>query len=115
MDDFLKNTECDVMWKDEITGHISIHDGVVSYKAFTDNKFKILFAECANKLTIITTMQERVLPPCRCDEKMLKHLGLTEYNAYKILRQTHGVDVDDFKWLRFDGESLTWNDVKVRD
>lgn len=115
MDNFLRNTEIDVMWKDEVTGHISIHNGIASYNAFSDNKWKVLFLKCDSSVVIIQSLQERVIPPCRCDEKMLKHLGLTEYHAFKILRQTHGVDVDDFKWFKFKGESLTWDDVKVRD
>ena len=47
---------------------------------------------------------------------MLRSMGLKEYNVYDILRVTHGVDIDDFMWLKFDEDdkSLCWDDVRVR-
>ena len=46
---------------------------------------------------------------------LLKHkYHLKEYSAIGICRQTHGVMYNDFFWLRFNGEKLEFNDVRVR-
>lgn len=108
------NMECDIMYKDEITGHLVITDQHVEYHAYTNDKYKILFPENTLGINILRIISERVIPECRCDQTMLDYFGLHEYNLYEIFRQTHGVDIDDFKWFRFAGESLTWNDVRVR-
>ena len=51
----------------------------------------------------------------RWTPEMLKHFGLKEYNLFDIFKTMHGMDKDDYEWCRFEGEDLTYNDVKVRD
>ncbi|MGN0650014.1 MAG: hypothetical protein ACI4KM_06210, partial [Oscillospiraceae bacterium] len=41
----------------------------------------------------------------------LERLGLEKYSVYEILRKTHGVTPYDRYWLRFDGESCTYESV----
>ena len=47
-------------------------------------------------------------------EKYLFKLGLTEFNPYKICRKTHGAMFQDKIWFKYEGEKLTWEDVKCR-
>ena len=47
--------------------------------------------------------------------KILAAHGMTENNPYEWCRKGHGVMYNDYLWLKFPGESLTWKDVKVRD
>ncbi|MDE6314188.1 MAG: hypothetical protein K2M46_11345 [Lachnospiraceae bacterium] len=63
---------------------------------------------------ILGALKQRILCPERCTPDMLASMGLTEYNVYDILKNTHGVDSDDFVWFKFDGENITWDDVRVR-
>lgn len=53
---------------------------------------------------------------CISDMDMSRELlrlgGLSFYDPYQIVQKTHGVMVDDCYWIRFDGENLTWEDVK---
>jgi len=49
-----------------------------------------------------------------CLDEYLDWLGLDEYNPYKIVKKTHGVMWEDFFWLRFPGEDITWKDVRIR-
>lgn len=60
-------------------------------------------------------LNERVMCEDRWTLQLLEHLGLKEFNVYEILKKTHGVDVDDFSWIRFSGEDIAWDDVKVRE
>lgn len=110
----IANMECDVMYKNEVTGHLVVRNGKVNYKAFTNDIHKILFPADTLGINILRIILERVIPACRCDSVMLDYFGLEEYDAYEIFKQTHGIDIDDFKWFRFAGESLTWDDVRVR-
>lgn len=53
---------------------------------------------------------------CISDMDMSRELlrlgGFSFYDPYQIVQKTHGVMVDDCFWIRFDGENLTWEDVK---
>ncbi|MCD8014525.1 MAG: hypothetical protein LUG99_15385 [Lachnospiraceae bacterium] len=49
-----------------------------------------------------------------CLEEYLNWLGLDEYNPYDIVKKTHGVMWEDFFWLKFPGETITWKDVRIR-
>ncbi len=40
--------------------------------------------------------------------------GVNGYNPYELCLKTHGVNTDDFSWIKWKGETLTWDDVKVR-
>ena len=46
--------------------------------------------------------------------KILAAHGLTENNPYEWCRKTHGVMYNDFWWIKFPGETIKWDDVKVR-
>ncbi len=35
------------------------------------------------------------------------------YNPWEIVRKTHGFLWDDYMWIRFEGETLTWEDVNL--
>lgn len=45
-------------------------------------------------------------------QELLEAMGLKEYSPLDIVRQTHGVMVDDMYWIRFaDERHLQWRDV----
>ena len=46
---------------------------------------------------------------------MLFRSGLKEYNVYGLLRDNHGLNINEYSWLKFDGEDIGWDDIKVRD
>lgn len=106
----------EVYWKDEITARVCVRKKKVLVTRFTDNPGKQLFA--AKEMT---RYQLGKIFEMRCWEKerpdindILRHLGLSEYNPYEIVKKTHGVSYNDFIWFRFPGEELTSKDVLVR-
>ena len=111
----LVTIKCDVYHRYTKVGRLEIENGkLLRNDVYTDN---ILLHPCprsTNVVDILGILKSRVLPECRCDAGMLQHMGLKEYNVWDILRHTHGVDFDDFCWLKFDGEDITWDDVRVR-
>lgn len=44
---------------------------------------------------------------------VLKAFGLTEYNAWEMVKINHGYMSKDDLWIKFPGENLTWEDVNV--
>ena len=64
-------------------------------------------------LCIITV--DRVFERSRPDRYLiLDELGLEHFEPLLIAKKTHGTLWDDYNWLRFDGEELTFKDVQLR-
>ena len=58
--------------------------------------------------------KSRIFPKHRGNiEELLNDLKIPE-KTEAIIRKTHGVLWDDFYWVRFEGESCTWEDVRLR-
>ena len=45
---------------------------------------------------------------------ILKRYGLRSFNPYTMCRMSHGRNVTDFVWLKFDDEEVTFNDIRLR-
>lgn len=105
----------DIYHRYDKTGRIEIINGkLIKNEVYTQN---LLFHLCPRAKTfpaVVSALEDRVFCESRFDDIMKKSLKLEHYNIYDILRKTHGVDIDDFIWLKFDGENITWDDVKVR-
>ena len=116
-DDFMLNLCFDIYHRTEKVGRVEIIDSkLIKNEVYTDNMIKRLFPATTPLVNILAILKSRVICKERCDKAMLNSMGLTEYNIYDILKHTHGVDVDDFIWLKFDEDpvDLCWNDVRVR-
>lgn len=61
-------------------------------------------------------LESRCMPKGRKQlDEYLRYLGLEEYNPWEIVKITHGVMWEDFLWLKFPDEEVTWDEVKLRD
>lgn len=61
-------------------------------------------------------LEGRCFPKARFGKKeLLKAMNLDYYDPYDIIQVTHGLVYGDYLWLRFKGEALKYNDVKVCD
>ncbi len=47
-------------------------------------------------------------------KEILEQAGMTTNNPWKWMKITHGVTFDDFFWIKFPGEDITWEEVKLR-
>ncbi len=45
---------------------------------------------------------------------ILKQAGLKSNNPYEWIKISHGVNYEDFFWIKINHEQVSWNDVKVR-
>lgn len=65
---------------------------------------------------VLEYFEERCFPRERLDcDELLEGLGLSYYDPIEIVRKTHGLLRDDYEWVRFKGESLKYDDIKIRD
>ncbi len=119
MTDHLQEYQFTTFWKDEKTSDvvISADRKNVSYQYYTREIPKVPFLfDNPTVEQMYHFLEERCMPrrPRQLQE-YLDYLGLKEYDPWKIVQITHGVMWEDFLWLRFPGEDLRWEDVKIRD
>ena len=107
----LPTLKFDVYHGDKKTGRIEIENGnLIKKECYVSGEmiYKCLqfpFLNMETGYSVLKFLQTRVFPYERDDRNvLLKSIGLEEYNIYEILKKTHGVDVDDYWWFKFDGE-----------
>ena len=105
-----------VFWKDEKTADVTVDSSVARIERYTENPAKQLF--CRNEMTLFE-LGEIFMWRCWDQkreniEKYLYKLGIMQFNPYRICRKTHGVMYQDNIWFKFEGEALSWVDVKCR-
>lgn len=47
-------------------------------------------------------------------QEILRQAGLKDNNPWEWNRITHGVTWDDYLWIKFEGEEISWEDVRWR-
>lgn len=61
-------------------------------------------------------LEGRCYEDSRADlQVILNQAKMTSNNPYEWVRVSHGVTYEDYFWIRFDDEEITWDDVKIRD
>ncbi len=62
-----------------------------------------------------TFLKDRCYEDNRVDlPEILRQAGLSSNNPYEWVKVCHGVTYEDFFWVKFEGEDISWNDVRVR-
>ena len=109
----------DVFYKEHKVGHIDVVNNIITNNILynTDKEwFWHPFPKVTDFNNLFVMLKERLMPECRWTKEVLDSVGEKEYNVYRLIRKTHGIDADDFWWFRFDDEpNITYNDVKVRE
>lgn len=111
-----------VLWKNEVVAEVSVAEEPDGFKTlnyirrYTDDVGKQPFGGSRLDLKrVYEFLENRWFERGRPDVLwQLEGLGLSEYNPWEIVKKTHGVMFEDFIWIRFEGEELTWEDVKIR-
>ena len=47
-------------------------------------------------------------------DKFLRAFGIREFQPVAMCKKSHGRNMTDFLWLRFNDEKLTYNDIRLR-
>lgn len=104
-----------VMHRDNKIADISIDNGkLVSYTLYDGSCPFFYSKDVEMTMERIYSFLETRIPPVDRDNinEILEYYKLLEYNVYELCKKTHGVDCSDCCWLKFEGENLTWKDVK---
>lgn len=106
-------------WKNELTADVvvSADRKSVVYTKYTEEipKVPYLFDDPTVE-QIYDFLVTRCMPQGRTQlPEYLESLELEEYNPWDIVRRTHGVMWEDFLWIKFPDEDITWDEVKVRE
>lgn len=71
--------------------------------------------ESPNYLAFIDFLESRCPPRERANlNELLSNWGLLEYDPLAIVKRTHGMMYADFIWVRFDGEDISYDQIKIR-
>ena len=108
------NMSFDYMRRDDVMAHVTVSFDGISVINYTDSILNRPFGSNIKPTIrdVECLFEERCFPQGRGDMRdMILHLP-TGYDTLAILEETHGVLVDDYFWIRFEGEKLTWDDVK---
>jgi hypothetical protein len=100
------NCSFDVYWYGNKTAHIDIEHGVVKTVAYTDDKCKLPFGFLSDgsvaKRQIDLFWESRSFPKHKADyTAQMNAVGLTEYDAYEIVRKTKGRLLGDGMRIEF--------------
>ncbi len=89
---------------------------VVKYEKFVPDKPPQAFwGDNINAKRLYDFLKGRCYEDSRPDLKeILAAHGLETNDPYRWCRKTHGVTYEDFYWIRYDDEDLTWEEVKIR-
>ena len=106
----------DWMNENEVVAHVeaNLKTGEVKCEEYSD---LVIFRFLDKRPHTLASINEKF--SLRCPDKgmadlkwILANYGLSEYNPIDIVRWTHGVTDRDKLWVRFEGEPVTWDDVK---
>lgn len=105
----------ETFWRDEKTSDVDVKSDKVYIKRFTTHPAKQIF--CADEMSRFElgdiVLKSRCFDKNRPDcNELLEHMGLEDYDVYKICRKTHGIMVQDFIWFRYEGEDIQWSDIE---
>lgn len=108
----------DWMCRDEVYAHITVNKktGEVTCEELQPVIWKQFFGKAHKDIpTMMHMMEMRLFDRNRPDaQDFLDYWGVKEYNPYELCRKTHGASLQDLFWIRWEGEDLTWDDVKFR-
>lgn len=106
-----------VMSKDEKIAKCVIRDGeLISIDKYAKEIYdQPFYGENTSLEYVMSFLEDRVVNRNKYNiNEILASLGLDHYDMIDILRKTHGVSYDDFTWIKFEGENISYKDVRVR-
>ena len=108
------------MERDKVTADVEVDytSKTVSYRPYTTNIYALPFGIRQNPsiADVGRFFESRCFPRERRNcKQLLSDLGLEEYIPLDIVRKTYGRQLEDYCWVRFEGEDMSYEDVKLRD
>lgn len=112
--------EFEVLEHDQVIAKVKLDYSNQTVEVWQDKSVSPVFLPFPNKSKVtvgdvLDYFESRCFPRTRHHaDKILHSLGLNDYVALEIVKQTHGVLYDDYVWIRFSNEELSCADVHPR-
>lgn len=113
----MKDIAFSVMFENEKVADCIIKDNCLThFRRYTNISFKQPFLQkTVNLQDINYFLKDRCIPADKINmQEILESLGLKDYDVIDILKKTHGLDYDDFIWIKFSDENIKYNDIRIR-
>lgn len=115
----LKPIKFDVMVRNELCVSVEIDriNKKLNLEVFTDEKVNNPFRMPEPKIIdAMEFIESRCFPETRgnCKE-LLERLGLDYYSPTAITKITRGLMMDDYMWIRYEGDEATYEEIKIRE
>ena len=104
----------DYMYEDMVMSTVTVYtDGSVDEQDFTD--IKMFKANCRNEKHVNLLFSTMVFDENRSDkDEILENWEIPFYDPYLIVRVTKGLMASSCQWIRFEGDTITWQELRAR-
>lgn len=105
-----------VLYRDTPVADVVISENHTAIKKYVpDSCIQPFGGERQDMARIYDFLESRCYENGRADLKeILAQAGMTWNNPWQWAHVAHGVTWEDFLWIRFPGEDLKWEDVRIR-
>ena len=104
-----------IMWENELCTTVELdetHKPINVVRHILRIPKQPIYSESITREQLYEFIKSRCFEECRPDKDvLLQSMELTVYNPWEIIKVTHGFQYDDKCWIKFEGESITWEDV----
>lgn len=99
------------------TVFVDTQEGIVKVEQFTDLiPLRPFNMEPITIPNVIDFLESRCFPRTRANaDQLLKDLGVSIYDPIAITKRTHGLQLEDYMWVRYKGDTTTYDQIKLRD
>ena len=105
-----------VLYKDLPVAEVLISGTDIKIKKYvSDSCIQPFGGERQDMARVYEFLESRCYENGRMDlEEILAQVGMSWNNPWEWVYLTHGVTWEDYLWIRFPGEDLQWEDVRIR-
>lgn len=120
----MKTTIYNIMFKDILVAVVKTNEKNIVEKIekyVEDGPIQPFWGSMNQSSAILTSrffafLKDRCYEDGRANLKeILDSANLESNNPYEWIKISHGVTYEDFFWIKFENENITWKDVKIRD
>lgn len=114
-----EETKITIMWEDIPQLEVRIQIPKISSRLLVDKPIlvvpKIIYPDRITFQTFDEFLCLRLPSKYRADiDDIVKRYGLREFNPYAMCKKSHGRNMTDFLWMKFDDEEVSFNDIRLR-
>lgn len=113
----MQDAKIEIMWKDEISAVAILKNRKVHVQYLTDDPVRCFLPKGPlNLYSLLCFLETRCPPRNRGNiQDTLKRYRIPACNPLDMCRITHGLMRNDYLWLRFDDEPVTYDDIRIRE